>query len=160
MANESLSERVAALEAERDEWRDKTVKLSGIVTELQIALAKAGATARVEGAREALTRAADNLGVAAMATGNGLKQFRDREYPAAPRASEGERCSACNGTREFVSDSGAKLICRACRPTPQAAPEPLRLAVEWEWVGTSAKARLVITPADARRIVQMGGRDA
>lgn len=175
--SESLSQRVAALEAERDAaikradylldenkaWREKGMS----ELKLRLEVERARATAQVEGAREALTRLAERIKNGCrdyqFAHPNeewkpaAIKMFRDREYPSAPRASEGERCGVCGYFGGEHAD-----YCEP-RPTPQAAPEPfivLPAAQSWTDDGQprgGVTHHVHITPADARRIVQMGG---
>lgn len=179
--SESLSQQVAALEAERDGYEREYHALKAVF-----------ATAQVEGAREAFVagaqwmceRIAEMPSLYAMATGDtlrahlrgGMQTYQGRTlreiaadiYPAAPRASEGEPCKHLDGPCECgpngfgLSDDDPRVN----RPTPQAAPEPfivLPAAQSWTDDGQprgGVTHHVHITPADARRIVQMGGGNA
>ena len=123
------------------------------------------ATARVEGAREALTKLARvwPRNVTGTAFGPGyasttlydasvVTAFRDQHYPA-PSSGEGTHKDCDVGT-----DPWSREAYHRCRPTPQAAPEPLVVPVEWydtpenpQWVAAQI-CRITVTPDIARRL--------
>ena len=130
----TLADQVAALEAERDKLKRIVEQLGRELDDalrLKVAAESRLASARVEGAREALTRvAAERLsGEWTSIAGRGVLEFRDREYPA-PAAPAGEQT----------------------RPAPTPEPEPLVMD------GCIVDGYLRLTHEDCLRIVALGSR--
>lgn len=166
-----LAEQVAELERERDRLKDVAVELEQKRSEMQRRLwvqegythderqraerAEASlASAKVEGAREALTRYAEKSFDFAH-----MFRFRDREYPASGEGRRAE-CGVCKDAREVPVRGWPNSYseCPKCRPTPPSAPEPLRIVVQSLHSSGALVATpmsVLISPADARRIVSL-----
>lgn len=172
-----LAEQVAELERERDRLKDVAVELEQKRSEMQRRLwvqegythderqraerAEASlASAKVEGAREALTRYAEKYCDAFDSAH--MFRFRDREYPAVPEGVDGfTGHAATSGTFSQTVCVIPNCDCAHAHPTPT----PEREGYEGPIVALSLTEmsdggeKLLITPADARRIVSLAAQD-
>lgn len=169
-------ERVAALEAERDGWRIAWEGVNTHCNKLRDALAAAEsrlAAARVEGAREALTRLRHEFGEGTGDRGtigvrgltdyahNHVEHFRDREYPA-PSAHAGE-ARPCERNGPCIAPASCEAG-ETCYGRPAPTPEPEKnvylpvgiLSHRGAFVPSASMVR--VTPEDCRRIVALGSR--
>lgn len=156
-----------AFEAERQvsrciDERNEFLRTIKAAQDAQRAAESRLAQARVEGAREALTRYCWSDGGTSHrlvsggdceyhASGNcRVLRFRDREYPAVPEGGRDvERCGCWAGP-----NGGCDESCRPT-PTPERTFAPSRIWLPLEEAGAVTELKVCITPRDAANIVLM-----